>query len=133
MLRVVINSKHLRGELKLRSILIAKKSLLSLVGSVGALGDKYMSDLIIGEKLIINVDGKIHDLEFLKHLIEFVRALKYGLFLFTHFFIHSASVASSQTSLELFAYIHPSHILQHNTHHSSHYFHYICTYHSQWY
>ena len=55
------------SELKLRSILRYKKIPFKHSQIIWYTGcDKYTPDLIIGEKLIIEVDGKIHDKEFLK-------------------------------------------------------------------
>jgi very-short-patch-repair endonuclease len=55
------------SELKLRSILEYKKIPFKHSQIIWYTGcDKYTPDLIIGEKLIIEVDGKIHDKEFLK-------------------------------------------------------------------
>lgn len=57
------------SELKLRSILRFKKIPFKhgqIIWYTGCDDDKYTPDLIIGEKLIIEVDGKIHDKEFLK-------------------------------------------------------------------
>ena len=55
------------SELKLRSILRSKKIPFKHSQIIWYTGcDKYTPDLIIGEKLIIEVDGKIHDKEFLK-------------------------------------------------------------------
>ena len=55
------------SELKLRSILRYKKIPFKHSQIFWYTGcDKYTPDLIIGEKLIIEVDGKIHDKEFLK-------------------------------------------------------------------
>ena len=51
------------SELKLRNILRYKKIPFKH-SQIGC--DKYTPDLIIGEKLIVEVDGKIHDKEFLK-------------------------------------------------------------------
>jgi very-short-patch-repair endonuclease len=54
-------------EMKLRSILKARKIPFKHSQIIWYTGcDKYTPDLIIGEKLIIEVDGKIHDKEFLK-------------------------------------------------------------------
>lgn len=55
------------SELKLRNILKSKNIPFKhsqLIWYTGC--DKYTPDLIIGEKLIIEVEGKIHDKEFLK-------------------------------------------------------------------
>ena len=55
------------SELELRSILRYKKIPFKHSQIIWYTGcDKYTPDLIIGEKLIIEVDGKIHDKEFLK-------------------------------------------------------------------
>ena len=55
------------SELKLRSILKYKKIPFKHSQIIWYTGcDKYTPDLIIGEKLIIEVNGKIHDKEFLK-------------------------------------------------------------------
>jgi very-short-patch-repair endonuclease len=55
------------SELKLRSILTYKKIPFKHSQIIWYTGcDKYTPDLIVGEKLIIEVDGKIHDKEFLK-------------------------------------------------------------------
>jgi very-short-patch-repair endonuclease len=55
------------SELKLRSILRYKKIPFKHSEIIWYTGcDKYTPDLIIGEKLIIEVDGKIHDKEFMK-------------------------------------------------------------------
>jgi very-short-patch-repair endonuclease len=55
------------SELKLRSILSYKKIPFKHSQIIWYTGcDKYTPDLIIGDKLIIEVDGKIHDKEFLK-------------------------------------------------------------------
>lgn len=55
------------SELKLRSILKYKKIPFKHSQVIWYTGcDKYTPDLIIGEKLIIEVDGKIHDKEFMK-------------------------------------------------------------------
>jgi very-short-patch-repair endonuclease len=55
------------SELKLRSILRYKKIPFKHSQIIWYTGcDKYTPDLIIGEKLIIEVDGKIHDKEFMK-------------------------------------------------------------------
>ena len=55
------------SELKLRNILRYKKIPFKHSQIIWYTGcDKYTPDLIIGEKLIIEVDGKIHDKEFLK-------------------------------------------------------------------
>jgi ATP-dependent DNA helicase RecG len=55
------------SELKLRSILRSKKIAFKEDQVIWYTGcDKYTPDLIIGKKLIIEVDGKIHDQEFLK-------------------------------------------------------------------
>jgi very-short-patch-repair endonuclease len=55
------------SELKLRSILRYKKIPFKHSQIIWYTGcDKYTPDLIVGEKLIIKVDGKIHDKEFLK-------------------------------------------------------------------
>jgi very-short-patch-repair endonuclease len=55
------------SELKLRSILRSKKIPFKHSQIIWYTGcDKYTPDLIIGDKLIIEVDGKIHDREFLK-------------------------------------------------------------------
>jgi very-short-patch-repair endonuclease len=55
------------SELKLRSILSYKKIPFKHSQIIWYTGcDKYTPDLIIAEKLIIEVDGKIHDKEFLK-------------------------------------------------------------------
>jgi very-short-patch-repair endonuclease len=55
------------SELKLRSILRYKKIPFKHSQTIWYTGcDKYTPDLIIGEKLIVEVDGKIHDTEFLK-------------------------------------------------------------------
>ena len=55
------------SELKLRSILRYKKIPFKHSQIIWYTGcDKYTPDLIIGEKLIVEVDGKIHDKEFLK-------------------------------------------------------------------
>jgi very-short-patch-repair endonuclease len=56
-----------QSELKLRSILRNKKIPFKQSQIIWFTGcDKYTPDLIIGEKLIIEVDGKIHDEEFMK-------------------------------------------------------------------
>ena len=55
------------SELEVRSILRYKKIPFKHSQIIWYTGcDKYTPDLIIGEKLIIEVDGKIHDKEFLK-------------------------------------------------------------------
>lgn len=55
------------SELKLRSILKYKKIPFKHSQIIWYTGcDKYTPDLIIGEKLIIEVDGKIHDKERMK-------------------------------------------------------------------
>jgi very-short-patch-repair endonuclease len=55
------------SELKLRSILRYKKIPFKHSQIIWYTGcDRYTPDLIIGEKLIVEVDGKIHDKEFLK-------------------------------------------------------------------
>jgi very-short-patch-repair endonuclease len=55
------------SELKLRSILSYKKIPFKHSQIIWYTGcDKYTPDLIIGEKLIVEVDGKIHDKDFLK-------------------------------------------------------------------
>jgi very-short-patch-repair endonuclease len=55
------------SEMKLRSILRYKKIPFKHSQIIWYTGcDKYTPDLIIGEKLIVEVDGKIHDKEFLK-------------------------------------------------------------------
>jgi very-short-patch-repair endonuclease len=55
------------SELKLRNILRYKKIPFKHSQIIWYTGcDKYTPDLIIGEKLIIEVDGKIHDKEFMK-------------------------------------------------------------------
>jgi very-short-patch-repair endonuclease len=55
------------SELKLRSILKYKKIPFKHTQIIWYTGcDKYTPDLIIGEKLIVEVDGKIHDKELLK-------------------------------------------------------------------
>ncbi len=55
------------SELKLRTILRYKKIPFKHSQIIWYTGcDKYTPDLIIGEKLIVEVDGKIHDKEFLK-------------------------------------------------------------------
>ena len=55
------------SELKLRSILRYKKIPFKHSQIIWYTGcDKYTPDLIIGEKRIIEVDGKIHDKEFQK-------------------------------------------------------------------
>ena len=55
------------SELKLRNILRYKKIPFKHSQIIWYTGcDKYTPDLIIGEKLIVEVDGKIHDKEFLK-------------------------------------------------------------------
>jgi very-short-patch-repair endonuclease len=55
------------SERKLRSILEYKKIPFKHSEIIWYTGcDKYTPDLIIGEKLIIEVDGKIHDKEFMK-------------------------------------------------------------------
>ena len=55
------------SELELRSILGYKKIPFKHSQIIWYTGcDKYTPDLIIGEKLIIEADGKIHDKEFLK-------------------------------------------------------------------
>jgi very-short-patch-repair endonuclease len=66
------------SELKLRSILKYKKIPFKHSQIIWYTGcDKYTPDLIIGEKLIVEVDGKIHDKEFLKTLDRLrQRALK---------------------------------------------------------
>ena len=56
-------------ESELRSILRYKKIPFKhsqIIWYTGCDSDKYTPHLIIGEKLIIEVDGKIHDKEFLK-------------------------------------------------------------------
>lgn len=64
------------SELKMRSILRYKKIPFRHSQIIWYTGcDKYTPDLIIGEKLIIEVDGKIHDKEYLKLLTEFVKEL----------------------------------------------------------
>jgi very-short-patch-repair endonuclease len=73
-LNIVINDKFkapppTESEMKLRSILRSKKIPFKhsqIIWYTGCHSDKYTPDLIIGEKLIIEVDGKIHDKEFLK-------------------------------------------------------------------
>ena len=66
----MINSKRLLQQnrsLKLRSTLGYKKIPFKHSQIIWYTGcDKYTPDLIIGDKLIIEVDGKIHDKEFLK-------------------------------------------------------------------
>jgi very-short-patch-repair endonuclease len=55
------------SELKLRNILRSKKIPFKHSQIIWYTGcDKYTPDLIIGEKLIVEVDGKIHDKDFLK-------------------------------------------------------------------
>jgi very-short-patch-repair endonuclease len=55
------------SELKLRNILSYKKIPFKHSQIIWYTGcDKYTPDLIIGEKLIVEVDGKIHDKDFLK-------------------------------------------------------------------
>jgi very-short-patch-repair endonuclease len=56
-----------RSELKLRSLLRSKKIAFKEGQVIWYTGcDKYTPDLIIGKKLIIEVDGKIHDRDYLK-------------------------------------------------------------------
>jgi very-short-patch-repair endonuclease len=57
------------SELKLRSVLRFKKIPFKnsqIIWYTGCYDDKYTPDLIVGEKLIVEVDGKIHDKEFRK-------------------------------------------------------------------
>lgn len=58
-----------RAELKLRSILKSKKIFFQhgqIIWYTNCDSDKYTPDLIIGKKLIVEVDGKIHDANFKK-------------------------------------------------------------------
>jgi very-short-patch-repair endonuclease len=58
-----------KAELKLRSILKSKKILFQhgkVIWYTNCYNDKYTPDLIIGTRLIVEVDGNIHDANFKK-------------------------------------------------------------------
>jgi len=56
-----------KSELKLRSILNSKKIAFKDSQVIWYTGcDKYTPDLLIGKKLIVEVDGKVHDKDFQK-------------------------------------------------------------------
>src|ERR687888_1599634 len=58
---------HTYSEIKLRSILRSKKIVFKDSQIIWYTGcDKYTPDLLIGKRLIVEVDGKVHDKDFQK-------------------------------------------------------------------
>jgi very-short-patch-repair endonuclease len=65
-----------KSEVRLRNALRVKKMTIKDGQVIWYTAcDKYTPDLVIGKKLIIEVDGKIHDQEFQKNQTGYVRGL----------------------------------------------------------